>query len=47
MTMDPILSNPFKAGLLKGETQIGLWLSSTTSYMAEIAATSGDRKSVV
>jgi 2-dehydro-3-deoxy-L-rhamnonate aldolase len=39
--MDPILSNPFKAGLLKGETQIGLWLSSTTSYMAEIAATSG------
>lgn len=41
MITDPILSNPFKAGLLKGETQIGLWLSSTTSYMAEIAATSG------
>ncbi|MBN0343314.1 2-dehydro-3-deoxyglucarate aldolase, partial [Pseudomonas aeruginosa] len=27
--------------LLRGETQIGLWLSSTSSYMAEIAATSG------
>ncbi|WP_058912801.1 2-keto-3-deoxy-L-rhamnonate aldolase [Entomohabitans teleogrylli] len=39
--MDAILSNPFKAGLRRGETQFGLWLSSTTSYMAEIAATSG------
>lgn len=37
---DP-LNNPFKAGLAKGETQIGLWLSSTSSYLAEIAATSG------
>ncbi|MBD9662029.1 2-keto-3-deoxy-L-rhamnonate aldolase [Pantoea leporis] len=37
---DP-LKNPFKAGLAKGETQIGLWLSSTSSYLAEIAATSG------
>jgi len=39
--MNAILSNPFKAGLLQGEAQIGLWLSSTSSYMAEIAATSG------
>lgn len=37
---DP-LKNPFKAGLAQGETQIGLWLSSTSSYLAEIAATSG------
>jgi 2-dehydro-3-deoxy-L-rhamnonate aldolase len=35
------MKNPFKAALQRGETQIGLWLSSTTSYMAEIAATSG------
>jgi 2-dehydro-3-deoxy-L-rhamnonate aldolase len=41
MIMNPILSNPFKAALQRGETQIGLWLSSTTAYMAEIAATSG------
>ncbi|MGK9172140.1 2-keto-3-deoxy-L-rhamnonate aldolase [Yokenella regensburgei] len=41
MNAEAILSNPFKAGLRKGETQIGLWLSSTSSYMAEIAATSG------
>lgn len=39
--MNALLSNPFKEGLRKGEVQIGLWLSSTTSYMAEIAATSG------
>lgn len=39
--MNNVLTNPFKAGLRKGETQIGLWLSSTTSYMAEIAATAG------
>jgi 2-dehydro-3-deoxy-L-rhamnonate aldolase len=39
--MNSVLSNPFKAGLRKGEVQIGLWLSSTTSYMAEIAATAG------
>lgn len=37
---DP-LPNPFKAGLARGETQLGLWLSSTSSYLAEIAATSG------
>ncbi len=39
--MNALLSNPFKEGLRKRDTQIGLWLSSTTSYMAEIAATSG------
>lgn len=39
--MNALLSNPFKEGLRKGEVQIGLWLSSTSSYMAEIAATSG------
>jgi 2,4-dihydroxyhept-2-enedioate aldolase (EC 4.1.2.-) len=39
--MNTILSNPFKAALLRGETQIGLWLSTTSSYVAEIAATSG------
>ncbi|VTN10532.1 2-keto-3-deoxy-L-rhamnonate aldolase [Raoultella terrigena] len=39
--MNAILSNPFKAGLSRGETQIGLWLSSTSSYVAEIAATAG------
>lgn len=39
--MNALLANPFKEGLRKGEVQIGLWLSSTTSYMAEIAATSG------
>ncbi|PWC09780.1 2-keto-3-deoxy-L-rhamnonate aldolase [Brenneria roseae subsp. americana] len=37
---DP-LHNPFKAGLACGETQIGLWLSSTSSYLAEIASTCG------
>ena len=39
--MNALLTNPFKERLRKGEVQIGLWLSSTTSYMAEIAATSG------
>lgn len=39
--MNDIFTNPFKEGLAQGEVQIGLWLSSTTSYMAEIAATSG------
>lgn len=39
--MKTVLSNPFKEKLRQGEVQIGLWLSSTTSYMAEIAATSG------
>ncbi|MTH46444.1 2-keto-3-deoxy-L-rhamnonate aldolase [Intestinirhabdus alba] len=39
--MNALLANPFKEGLRKGEVQIGLWLSSTTAYMAEIAATSG------
>ncbi|MFG6654004.1 2-keto-3-deoxy-L-rhamnonate aldolase [Scandinavium sp. M-37] len=39
--MNTVLANPFKAALQRGETQIGLWLSSTSAYMAEIAATSG------
>lgn len=39
--MNTILSNSFKTGLLQGKVQIGLWLSTTSSYMAEIAATSG------
>lgn len=39
--MNALLSNPFKEGLRKGEVQIGLWLSSTSAYIAEIAATSG------
>lgn len=39
--MNALLTNPFKERLCKGEVQIGLWLSSTTAYMAEIAATSG------
>lgn len=39
--MNQVLANPFKAGLQKGDVQIGLWLSSTSSYLAEIAATSG------
>ncbi len=29
IAMNALLSNPFKRGLLRGETQIGLWLSST------------------
>jgi len=36
-----LMHNPFKNALAKGEVQIGLWLSTATSYMAEIAATSG------
>lgn len=39
--MNDIFTNPFKVGLVRGEAQIGLWLSSTSSYMAEIAATAG------
>lgn len=39
--MNALLTNSFKERLRKGEVQIGLWLSSTTAYMAEIAATSG------
>lgn len=30
--MNALLSNPFKERLRKGEVQIGLWLSSTTTY---------------
>ncbi|SRX08719.1 aldolase [Shigella sonnei] len=29
--MNALLTNPFKERLRKGEVQIGLWLSSTTS----------------
>lgn len=32
--------NSFKDAISKGELQIGLWLTSTSSYLAEIAATS-------
>lgn len=39
--MKNTLCNPFKTALSRGECQVGLWLSSTTSYMAEIAATAG------
>ncbi|WP_205669595.1 2-keto-3-deoxy-L-rhamnonate aldolase [Acinetobacter sp. MB5] len=34
------ISNNFKKALEAGEVQYGLWLSTTSSYMAEIAATS-------
>ena len=33
--------NAFKAAIAEGKVQLGLWLSGTTSYMAEIAATAG------
>lgn len=36
-----LLNNPFKNAIAKDEVQIGLWLSTATSYMAEISATSG------
>lgn len=38
--MKNLLKNKFKQEIANGNLQIGLWLSSTTSYMAEIAATS-------
>ncbi|XKM14059.1 2-keto-3-deoxy-L-rhamnonate aldolase [Orbaceae bacterium ac157xtp] len=38
--MKTLLNNQFKQQIIEGNLQIGLWLSSTTSYMAEIAATS-------
>lgn len=38
--MKNLLKNKFKQEITNGNLQIGLWLSSTTSYMAEIAATS-------
>lgn len=38
--MKNLLENEFKQQITKGNLQIGLWLSSATSYMAEIAATS-------
>ncbi len=33
--------NSFKEAITKGEVQIGLWLSTASSYLAEMAATSG------
>jgi 2-dehydro-3-deoxy-L-rhamnonate aldolase len=36
-----MLHNSFKNAIAKGDVQIGLWLSTATSYMAEISATSG------
>ena len=33
------LYNPFKEAIANGKVQIGLWLSTATPYMAEIAAT--------
>jgi len=39
--MAKLSKNSFKHAISKGELQIGLWLSSTTSYLSEIAATSG------
>ncbi|WP_035075834.1 2-keto-3-deoxy-L-rhamnonate aldolase [Maridesulfovibrio zosterae] len=35
-----IIKNKFKEAITKGEVQIGLWLSTASSYMAEMAATS-------
>ncbi|MGL4861380.1 MAG: aldolase/citrate lyase family protein [Enterobacteriaceae bacterium] len=34
-----LLPNPFKKALSEGKTQIGLWLSCRSAYMAEVAAT--------
>ncbi|MDW6003294.1 2-keto-3-deoxy-L-rhamnonate aldolase [Vibrio mangrovi] len=39
--MVQLSKNLFKQAINCGELQIGLWLSSTSSYLAEIAATSG------
>ncbi len=39
--MNALLTNPLKNVYARAKCKIGLWLSSTTSYMAEIAATSG------
>ena len=36
-----LLHNSFKTALSSGEVQIGLWLTTTTPYMAEISATAG------
>lgn len=38
--MTDILRNPFKEALARKELQIGLWMSSISPYVAEIAATS-------
>lgn len=39
--MKVLSKNTFKEAINKGELQYGLWLSTTSSYVAEIAATSG------
>ncbi|VBB07248.1 Hypothetical protein LUCI_2492 [Lucifera butyrica] len=39
--INEVLCNPFKTAIVKGEAQIGLWLSTATPYIAEIAATAG------
>lgn len=35
------ITNTFKQAIAKGDTQIGLWCSTASSYLAEIAATAG------
>lgn len=39
--MKQVLENPFKKAIIKNEVQIGLWLTTTSAYIAEIAATAG------
>jgi len=41
MNVNEIPENVFKKAISNGEVQIGLWLTTTTSYVAEIAATAG------
>jgi len=41
LDMNDLLCNPFKKAIAKGDVQIGLWLSTATPYIAEIAATAG------
>lgn len=41
LNMNDLLCNPFKKAIVKGDVQIGLWLSTATPYIAEIAATAG------
>lgn len=41
MNSNNLLCNPFKKAIVKGELQIGLWLDTTSPYMAEVAATCG------
>ena len=39
MLSENILKNPFKEAIKRNELQIGLWLCSTTPFLAEVAAT--------